>query len=59
MEEKYLTPEEVAEKLDVTPKTVREWIKNGDLNGYKFGSKYRITENDYLEFLDRSRINNT
>ena len=55
----YYTPEEVAEKLNVTPKTVRDWLKNGNMTGYKFGSKYRITKEDFNEYLDRSRIDNT
>lgn len=52
MSEKYYTPQEVAEKLQVAVKTVYRWINEGDLNAVRLGrgnAKLRIPQ----EALDR------
>ncbi|MDW7730598.1 MAG: helix-turn-helix domain-containing protein [Bacillota bacterium] len=42
---KMLTPEQVAERLAVTPNTVRGWLRNGMLKGVKLGNKvWRVRE---------------
>lgn len=51
MAEKILTPEQVAERLAVTPKAVREWLKSGMLPGRKIGRLWRIRERDYDAFV--------
>lgn len=50
--EKLLTPEEVAERLAVTPRTVRDWLRAGKLQGVKAGRLWRITEKALCEFLE-------
>ena len=55
VDERYLTLREVAEKLKVSRRTVYRWIKDGDLNAYKFANEYRITERDLKDFLERRR----
>lgn len=47
---KYLTPNEIADELSVTPKTVREWLRNGQLKGIKVGSSWRVKYDDYIKF---------
>ncbi len=55
VDERYVTLPEVAERLKVSRRTVYRWIKNGDLNAYKFANEYRITERDIKDFLERRR----
>ncbi|MFC0278593.1 helix-turn-helix domain-containing protein [Falsigemmobacter intermedius] len=38
----WLTPDEVAVRLDVTGHTVRSWIRKYPKLGYKVGGRYRI-----------------
>jgi excisionase family DNA binding protein len=54
-DEEVYTTEEVAEKLRVTPKTVREWIQRGDLNAINAGQGCRIFKSDYGEFIGNRR----
>ena len=45
---------EVAERLQVSRKTVRRWIDAGDLVAHRFGRQLRISEADLQTFI-RSR----
>ncbi len=54
MFEKLLTPEEAAERMVVSPKTVRDWLRQGKLKGVKTGKLWRIRENDLAEFVARN-----
>ena len=54
-DEEIYTTEEIAEKLRVTPKTVREWIQRGELKAIDAGQGYRIFRSDYDEFLESRR----
>jgi excisionase family DNA binding protein len=53
--ETYLTPQEVADLLKVTRRTVYRWIESGELPVIRFGSAYRITESDLEDFIRRHR----
>jgi excisionase family DNA binding protein len=53
--EKVLTPEEAAELLQVSPFTVRKWLRSGKLKGVKAGRVWRIREKDLIEFLEESQ----
>jgi len=55
VDERYLTLPEVAERLKMSRRTVYRWIKDGDLNAYKFANEYRITESDLKAFLEGRR----
>ena len=46
-----LTPEQVAERLQVTLRTVQRWIAEGELPSYKLGKTRRISEEQLAEFL--------
>lgn len=48
---KYYTIKVVAEALDVSPRTVRRWIANGDLVVHRAGGVVRIGEQDLGAFL--------
>ncbi len=54
MQEKILTPEQVAQILQIHQFTVLKYIKQGKLNASKIGRVYRIRESDLQEFLDRT-----
>ena len=45
------TVEQAAEKLKVSPVTIREWLRNGTLPGHKVGHFWRITDADIAEML--------
>lgn len=53
MDERYLTLPELADRLKVSRRTVRRWIKDGELVAYKFANQYRISESNLEEFLQR------
>lgn len=46
-----LTPEEAAAKLVVSPKTIRDWLRDGVLQGVKVGKLWRIREEDLQSFI--------
>ena len=51
---KFYTIPETAEALNVTPQTIRAWIKQGRLKGQRIGRPILITENNLKEFLQES-----
>jgi excisionase family DNA binding protein len=53
----YLTIHDVAERLKVTPFTVRLWLSAGSLTGIQLDNHagWRITETDLASFLDARR----
>ena len=53
----YLTVTEVAERLKVTPLTVRRWLNSGALGGVHLGNRagWRITEAELSAFLESRR----
>lgn len=53
--EQLLTITDVAEVLQVSTKTVRRWIANGDLPAHRLGRQWRIAPAELERFL-RSNI---
>lgn len=51
MSDKVLTPEQVAERLQIVPKTVYRWLNDGRLEGVKLGRLWRVREDDLEAFL--------
>lgn len=51
----FFTERTLADRLAVSDRTVRNWIRRGDLLSYKFGSARRIDPADVKRFLDRHR----
>lgn len=47
----YFTPEEVAEQLKVTRRSVYRWLHGGKLRGLRAGGLWRICEEDIEAFL--------
>jgi excisionase family DNA binding protein len=51
MSASFVSPEEIAQHLRVTRRTVYRWIETGKLRAYKAGEHWRITERDLEDFL--------
>lgn len=51
---KFYTIHEIADKLQVTPQTIRAYIKKGRLKGIRIGRPLYVTEKNLLEFLKES-----
>ena len=45
----FLTIDETAQMLKISSRTVRRWIKQGDLPAIKIGKTVRILENDIVK----------
>ena len=52
MEEKLYTVNEVAEILKIDPHTIRQWLKEGTINGIRLGRYWRIRERDLKELYE-------
>lgn len=50
-----LTLKQTAEQLSVSIRTVRRWVKAGELPAIKLGSQWRIDPDDLALFLFRRR----
>ena len=51
-EDMYYTITEVAEKLNLTNETIRNYIHAKELEAYKFGRNYRIEDKELERFLE-------
>jgi excisionase family DNA binding protein len=51
----YYTPEEIAERLKVTRRSVYTWLLSGQLRGLRAGDKWRVAEPDLTAFLEGDR----
>jgi excisionase family DNA binding protein len=49
---KFYTIPETAEALNVTPQTIRAYIKKGRIKSQRIGRPILITENNLKEFLN-------
>jgi len=56
MSEEVLTPEQVADYLQLHTITILKMIKRGDLKAVRIGRVYRILEKDLKEFLQGAKI---
>jgi excisionase family DNA binding protein len=59
MKDSYLTPQEVARRLHLNEQTVRRYLREGQLGGYRLGNRWLITDADVLRFLetqDKSQV---
>lgn len=50
-----LTPEEIAEYLQVKPQTVWRMIRRGDLPAIRVGRVYRVQRQDFDDWLKQRR----
>lgn len=54
-EKRFLTPEEVAQILDVDVATVRRYIREGLLPALKLKGIYRIEQEDFERFIEERK----
>ncbi len=54
VDEKLLTPPQVARRLQVNERTVTQWLRNGNLRGFKIGKEWRVSPRDLKIFLEQS-----
>ena len=57
-EQRLLTVREVAERLRSSPETVRRWLRQGKLRGFRPGGTklgYRVPETELVRFINRSQ----
>lgn len=50
-DKEFLTIDEIAEKLDVSVKSVRRYVASGELRAVKISNLYRISFEDYEDFI--------
>ncbi len=55
VKEQLMTPAQVGERLQLTERTVYEWLRDGRLVGLKLGRLWRVRPEDLQAFLERSR----
>lgn len=48
---KYLSPEQIAERLNVSSQSVRAWLRKGKLKGVRAGRLWRVLESELEIFL--------
>jgi excisionase family DNA binding protein len=53
-DEKYYTVQEVADILNVSPRTVRRWVRSKVVESYKFGAARRIASSGLQALIARS-----
>lgn len=46
------TPDEIALKLKISEQTVRRYLRQDKIKGFKLGNNWRVKEKDLLEFID-------
>ena len=48
-EHRWMTTQEIAEQMDVSPSTVRRWLKDGNLQGRRIGKRWLIPPQERVE----------
>lgn len=51
-----LTIKEVANRLSVSERTIRNWIVQGKLKAYRFGRAYKVNDEDLTLFINNNQI---
>jgi len=52
----YISVKEAASRLGVSKTTVFSLIKSGQLRAYRFGKLFRISETDFISYVEASRF---
>lgn len=53
--EKFYTPEEVAEMLKISRKTIYNWLHSGKIKGSKISTLWRISEKELNRILGENK----
>jgi len=57
-EKEYYSPQEIAEKFNLKPRTVANWIRQGKLKAIKLGDLWRVHRADLEAFIKDSQEKN-
>ena len=57
VEDKLLTPVQVAERLQLSPHTILEYLRSKRLRGVKLDRHWRVREVDLQAFIDAHLLN--
>lgn len=52
----WMSTQEAARRLGVTPRTLYRFVDEGTLPAYKMGRVFRLKRTDVDDFIDRSRV---
>ena len=55
--DRLLTPKEAAEIMAVAPRTIKVWLRSGDLAGLKVKNMWRIRPEDLEKFIEKGNPN--
>ncbi len=53
--EGFLTPEQIAERLQIHPKTVRNMCQRGELPAIKVARQWRVLERDFAQWVEEQK----
>ena len=53
---KFLTVEEASEVLQISPYTMRKYLKNGRVRGIKLGNSWRVPETALVELAEGADV---
>lgn len=56
MEEKYYSVEQISEMLNIHPKTIQRYIREGKLRAGKIGKSWRVTGHDLSVFMESTKL---
>jgi excisionase family DNA binding protein len=56
MDGKYYTVEQIAEMLQIHPKTIQRYIREGKLRANKIGKAWRINGHDLSLFMENGKV---
>jgi len=55
VEKRLLTVNEAAERLALSPDTIRKWLRSGQIKGVKISRIWRVSEKDLIEIMKEGR----
>lgn len=53
----FMTPAQVAKRLQITERTVYKYLSNGEMEAVKIGRVWRITEEQLQKFVQKNTRN--
>jgi len=56
MKEKYYSVEQISEMLNIHPKTIQRYIREGRLRAGKIGKSWRVTGHDLSVFIESTKL---
>jgi excisionase family DNA binding protein len=52
--EKYYTPREIADRFGVSNAAVNSWLKQGRLEGFRIGNRWKVRKEAVFKFVEDS-----